>query len=160
MIRAIGGVHSAYLFDGQWHANTVLLDQDHDAAGNCARFPGRLSSRISVDRAPAATAAAATKAVADDALSVGLFSFPSGVDRTGETRTEWWLVDGLTGPRSREENKKKTKTTKTVRIISDQQKRKYTKHGCPTILFNIFVVHGTVSVPVAVSVYGVDAPPR
>jgi len=65
-----------------------------------------------VDRAPAAAAAA--KAVADDALSVGLFSFWSGVDRTGETRTEWWLVDGLTGPRKVGKKKKKTKTIKTV----------------------------------------------
>lgn len=107
MIRAIGGVGT------QLTSSTVSgiqirysLIRTMTLLVICARFPGRLSSRSSVDRAPAAAAAAA-KAVADDALSVGLFSFRSSVDRTGETRTEWWLVDGLTGPRKVGKKKKK-----------------------------------------------------
>lgn len=63
----------------------------------------------------------------------------------------WWTDRSATN----REEKKKYKKQQKHRIISDQQKRKYTKHGCPTILFNIFVVHRTVSVPTAVSVFGV-----
>jgi len=107
-------------------------------------LPGRSGSRRTVRGAPAA--AAATKA--DVELSEGRF---------GTASVGRWLVGWMVDWPERDESrrKKKTKKQQKHRIISDQQKRKYTKHGCPTILFNIFVVHRTVSVPAAVSVYGV-----
>jgi len=111
-------------------------------------LPERLDSRWTVCGAPAA--AAATKAVGCGGwawveLSEGRF---------GAASVGRWLAGWLVDWPERDESGRKKKQQK-HRIISDQQKRKYTKHGCPTILFNIFVVHRTVSVPTAVSVYGV-----
>lgn len=110
----------AHLIDGQRHTDAILLYQDHDAAGFRA---------AAVD--PTATAATGGGRV--------------GRRRLEDSKTGTAVKKGRGGRPSREEGspererwtgKKKNKNDKDKRqlLISDQRKRKYTKHGCPTII--------------------------